>query len=159
MKTINKISEIVEMAKSQNVFIRWSRGPRMDAKQGRSLDQVTGQRHNGLSAQNVHADNVDLLARMIQEYQFLRGKDSKIYCWIFTATRNGTDSDGCPTVDADTIVPLGKVSDALIEKCSNFNSVYYKYSAKFCYNAHKPEHHEINARLSEELRLAREGLN
>jgi len=154
MKTINKISEIIELAKSQIVYIRWSRGPEMDKKQGHSFDQVAHQYHNGLSAQNVHADNPKLLTQMLPEYQFLRRKDSKIYCWIFSGVRNGTDTDGCPTIDAETIIPLGKISENLIEKCSAFGQAQHKANTKYCHNAWKPEHHEINEKITAELEKA-----
>lgn len=130
MKTLNSLSEIIKATQNKTAYIRWSRGPQMDRKQGRSLDQVSGTRHNGLSAQNVHAEDPELLAKMLQEYSFLRGKDSKIYCWIFTAERNGTDSDGAPTVDANTISEIGKVSDSLIEKCSAYNMAYWQWARK-----------------------------
>lgn len=151
MKTISKISEIIELSQSQTIYIRWSRGPQMDKNHGRSLDQVTHQYHNGLSAQNVHADNPKLLAQMLTEYQFLRRKDRKIYCWIFTGVRNGTDSDGCPTIDAETIVPLAKVSDDLVEKCHEYGQAQHRMNTKYCHNAWKPDHFETNAKLTAEL--------
>jgi len=151
MKTINKISEIIELAQNQIVFVRWSRGYEMDKKQGRSLDQVTHRYHNGLSAQNIHGDDPKLLAQTLPEYRFLRRKDSKIYCWLLTGTRNGTDSDGCPTIDSETITPLGRVSESLINKCSAFGQAQHKINTQYCYNAWKPEHHEINTILTAEL--------
>jgi len=154
MKTITSLQQIINAAKSQTLYIRWSRGPQMDRKMGKSLDQVSGQRHNGLSAQNVHADDPELLARMLQEYSFLRRKDSKIYCWIFSAQRNGTDSDGAPTVDADTIVEVGKVSYELIAKCGKFADAYHARSTKYAYNAHKQEHFDRNAKLDEDYKAA-----
>jgi hypothetical protein len=154
MKTITSLSQIINAAKNQTLYIRWSRGPQMDRKMGKSLDQVSGQRHNGLSAQNVHADDAELLARMLQEYSFLQRKDCKIYCWIFSAQRNGTDSDGAPTVDADTIVEIGKVSDGLIAKCAEFSTAAHNRNTKYAYNAHKPEHFERNAKLDADYKSA-----
>ena len=151
MKTINKISEIIKLAQNQTIYIRWSRGPEMDKKQGRSYDQVAHQYHNGLSAQNVHADNPSLLAQMLPEYMFLRRKDSKIFCWIFSGMRNGTDSDDAPTIDASTIVPLGKISETLIEMCYAYSQAQRQMTTKYCHNAWKPEHHATNAKITDDL--------
>lgn len=130
MKNLNTLRQIIDSAKGQTLYIRWSRGPELDRKMGRSLDQVSGRRHNGLSAQNVHADDPELLARMLQEYMFLRRKDSRIYCWILAGERNGTDSDGAPTIDAETVKPIGKVSDKLIDRCSAYSDAYWQWARK-----------------------------
>jgi len=130
MKTFKSLSQIIEAAKDRKLYIRWSRGPAMDRKQGRSLDQVTGSYHSGLSAQAVRADDPELLAMMLQEYRFLRRKDARIYCWIFEGAQNGTDSDGAPTIDAETIVPVGRVADELIAKCAEFNDAYWPWRSK-----------------------------
>ena len=130
MKTFTSLSQIIKAADSKTLYIRWSRGPAMDRKQGQSLDQVSGSYHSGLSAQAVRADQPELLAMMLVEYRFLRRKDARIYCWIFEGMQNGTDSDGAPTIDAETIVPVGRVSEELISKCVEFNDAYWTWRGK-----------------------------
>jgi len=130
MMTLNSLNQIIDAASDKTLYIRWSRGPAMDRKHGKSRDQVSGQYHSGLSAQAVRADNPKLLAKMLQEYSFLRCKDPRIYCWIFSGEQNGTDSDGAPTIDAETIVPVGRISDALIAKCSEYNDAYWVWARK-----------------------------
>lgn len=139
MKTIKTLQQIIEMsqdasANGETMFIRWSRGPAMDKQQGASLDYNSYQRHNGLSAQPVRHDDPALLAQMLPEYKFLRRKDEKIYCWIFTAHQNGVDSDNAPTVDAESINPMGKVSEDLIKKCSDYAWEYRNYRQNYAYN-------------------------
>jgi hypothetical protein len=151
MKTITSLNQIIEAAKTETLYVRWSRGPEMDKKQGRSLDQVSGSYHNGLSAQNIRGENPELLAQMLPEYRFLKRKDRKIFCWIFAAVRNGSDSDGCPTIDAETIIPLGKVSDELIEKCAAFGKARHEMNTKYAHNAWKPEHFERNEKIKAEV--------
>ena len=62
---------------------------------------------------------------MLVEYGFLRRKDAKIYCWVFRASENGTDSDNAPTVDAATIEPVAKVSIEIVEKLSAYKDAYW----------------------------------
>ena len=156
---INKLSQISKLAQDKNLFIRWSRGLKLDKKQGHSIDHSNGQAHAGLSAQNVRVDDMQLLARMLQEYQFLCRKDSKISCWIFAGVRNGTDTDGAPTIDADTITEIGKVSDELIAKCSSFADAYHSMVTKYAYNAHRPETLSRNAEIKSALEKTWEAVN
>lgn len=151
MITVNDLQTIIEMGRQQTLYIRWSRGPELDKKQGYSLDYTNHSRHNGLSAQNVRADQPELLAQMLVEYGFLRRKDAKIYCWIFAGVRNGTDSDNAPTIDTESIVPVGKISHELIEKCEAFSEAARNYSQKYAYNAWKPEHYTKNEQLEAEV--------
>lgn len=130
MKTFNSLDQIIKTADGKSLYVRWSRGPAIDRKQGQSIDQTNGQRHSGLSAQTVRADRPELLAKMLQEYQFLCRKDARIYCWIFTGEQNGTDSDGAPTIDAETIVLVGRVSSELIAKCTEYNDAYWAWARK-----------------------------
>lgn len=133
------------------MYIRWSRGPVMDKKQGTSMDYTNYSRHNGLSAQPVRHNDPQLLAQMLPEYKFLRRKDEKIYCWIFIGQQNGTDSDNAPTIAAESIVPIGKVSEELIKKCSDFSWAYRNYQQNRYYNPRTPEGYEHNATLKAEL--------
>lgn len=164
MRTITKLEQIINLSKQaeaagKKMYIRWSRGPVMDKRQGASMDYTSYQRHNGLSAQAARHDNPKLMAQMLVEYQFLRRKDSKIYCWIFTAQQNGVDSDNAPTVDAESIEPVGKISADLIAKCDVYKQAYQAHRKGYLYNASKPEHHERNAKLDSELKEAWEGLS
>lgn len=130
MKTLKTLSDLKNDRSDKNLFIRWSRGPAMDKKQGVSRDQVSGKYHNGLSAQNMRTDDPELMVKMVQEYCFLRRKDPKIYPWVFWAVRNGTDSDNAPTVDAETIEPVGRLSDEMIEKCQKYTFAYFSWQGK-----------------------------
>lgn len=133
MKKITSFSEIMELAQDAPLYVRWSRGPEMDSKQGTSRDYVSGGRHSGLSCQQIPADRPELAAQMLVEYIFLRRKDAKIYGWVFRATQNGTDSDNAPTVDAATIEPVGKLSNEIVEKLSAYKDAYWAH------HNHKPK--------------------
>lgn len=110
MKTLKSFAEIVKMAESSEVYVRWSRGPAMDKRRGYSLDYTNYRAHNGLSAQRVNPTDysASTVAMMLVEYIFLKGKDARIFGWLCTAESNGTDSDGAPTIDAESIVPVGR---------------------------------------------------
>jgi len=127
MKTINDFSELIKLAEQNNVYVRWSRGPEMDKAQGKSKDKISGQFHNGLSCQKVHADRPELAAQMVVEYQFLRRKDSKIYGWVFTGAENGTDSDNAPTVNADSIKPIARIGEKLIERLDAYKTAWWAH--------------------------------
>jgi hypothetical protein len=154
MTSFANLTQIIDAAKSQPLFIRWSRGPELDAKMTGSLDQASGTRHNGLSTQAVRADNPELLARMLPEYAFLRRKDSKIYGWILSGKQNGIDSDGAPTIDPHTIKPIGRISDQLLKKCQAYSEAYQNHRAHYAYNDWKPEWRERNKQLDLELNAA-----
>jgi len=148
MKTINSFNELMKLASKGKMYIRWSRGPALDKKQRNSLDYSTYTAHNGLSAQRVYADRPKLAARMLVEYRFLRGKDSKIFGWVFYGEQIGTDSDGAPTVDADSIVPVGRLSDDLVEMMVRFSTAY---GERYYWNPQNDSHHEHNARVEKEI--------
>lgn len=163
-KIITTLEQIINLSKEaeaagKKIYIRWSRGPVVDKRQGVSLDYTNHQRHSGLSAQAARHDDPKLLARMLTEYQFLRRKDSKIYCWIFTGEQNGVDSDGAPTIKAESIEFVGKVSDGLIKKCDAFKQAHQAHRQNYSYNAWKPESHQRNARLDDQLKEAWEALS
>lgn len=139
MKTIHSIDQIIKAAQDRKLYIRWSRGPALDRRQGQSFDQVSGSYHSGLSAQAVRTDRLDMLAMMLQEYSFLRRKDARIYCWIFAGEQNGVDSDNAPTIDATTIEPIGRVADELIEKCAAYNTAYWAWQRTGWKAALEPE--------------------
>lgn len=164
MRTINSLNQIIELSKKaeangETMFIRWSRGPAMDKKQGASMDYTNHTKHNGLSAQPVRHDNPELLAQMLPEYKFLRRKDEKIYCWIFIGKQNGVDSDNAPTVDAESIKPVGRVSDELIKKCDDYSWAYRTHRQKYSYNTDgKQERIERNAKLDADVKAAWEAV-
>ena len=137
MRILKTLTEIVKLGQERALYIRWSRGPTLDREWAHSVDQVSGRVHNGLSVQRVRADDPWLLAKMLQEYQFLRRKDAKIYCWILAGSENGTDSDGAPTIDADTIKPIGRISDELIQLCSAYNNACWQW-ARVGYRSNHP---------------------
>jgi hypothetical protein len=131
MKTLRTLSEIGDLARNRtDVYVRWSRGPELDIKQGASRDYADGYMvHGGLSCQRVYADDWKMPLMLI-EYRFLRRKDSQIYGWIFSGERNGTDSDGAPTVDASTITPIGRISEQLVDALDEYNTAYWAWDRK-----------------------------
>ena len=130
LKVIKTFNDLMNIAKDKELYIRWSRGPELDKLQKYSLDQVSGIRHSGLSSQRVYGDDPSKAAMMVQEYSMLRRKDPKIYGYVFTAERVGTDSDGAPTIDADTINPIGRMSNELINSCTAYTMAYWRWARK-----------------------------
>lgn len=127
MITVNRFSEILKMAGEGPLYVRWSCGPDLDKRLGRSVDQITGHAHSGLSCQQVHADRPNLAAQMLVEYRFLRRKNPDIFCWVFRADINGTDSDGAPTADAATIHPVARIGDDLLERLTSFSEDWWAH--------------------------------
>jgi len=127
---ITSLAQIIALALVQPVYVRWSSGLRYDRRIRISTDQVTGHQHNGLSAQQIHPGDPQLAAQMIQEYLYLQRKRAGIHAWICTATHNGTDSDGAPTLDVDTIVSLGDISDDLVQRCTVYTMAYWAWARR-----------------------------
>lgn len=128
MRKIGTFDEILKLAETGNLYVRWSRGPKLDKRQKCSRDYVSGGTHAGLSCQKIKPDNPHTItAMMLVEYRFLRRKDSGIHGWLFYGTENGTDSDGAPTVDADSIKPVAQLSNELVEKLCAFNTSYWDH--------------------------------
>ena len=137
MKSIKTLDEINKISNEKAVYVRWSRGPEKDKAQKVSMDHSNRTLHNGLSCQRVYYDNWKM-PLMLVEYEYLRRKDSKIFGWIFTAEENGTDSDGAPTVNADSISPIGKLDKTLVEKLSDYNELYWDW-VRNGFQGEKPE--------------------
>lgn len=102
-KRITTIEALKKLIASEqgNMFIRWSRGFAMDSKQGVSRDHQSGSVHSGLSAVEVNSDwaTDDVwMAKRVTEYFYLKMKDSKIGCHIYTGEIVGTDSDGYESI-------------------------------------------------------------
>lgn len=138
METIGSFQKIIGLSKKaeengETMYVRWSRGPKLDKEMGSSMDYTSYQRHQGLSAQPVRHDDPELAAQMIHEYKFLRRKDDKIFAWIFTGRQNGVDSDGAPTIDANSIKPVGKISETLLKKLDDYTWAYRDYRRDFSY--------------------------
>jgi len=114
IKTVDALRKVIATANG-DLYIRWSRGPKLDRKQGVSRDYVSGYSHAGLSAVPVDADwatDDKWLARRVMEYVFLRLKDSAIGCHIYRAERVGTDSDGYALINNFRLI--GRLDEALI---------------------------------------------
>lgn len=95
-------------------FVRWSRGPKYDMKPGaRSMNQATGEREAGLSAQILEPgfDPVTL-ARRIGEYEFLRFNGMDISPHIYTGRSLGRGGDNEPVIAATRY--LGSPADDLL---------------------------------------------
>ncbi len=119
-KRINTITGLKKLISSDQVlYVRWSRGSAMDARQGRSRDYASGEQHAGLSAVLVNPDWTQddvWLAGRVTEYWFLRGKDPLIGCHIYAGIVVGTDSDGYQSISDVTHVATlaGKLVEQLL---------------------------------------------
>ena len=114
-QTIKTLSALKDIIGTPDLYVRWSRGPRLDAKQGMSRDYQAGCTHSGLSAVPVESDWTDddrYLSSRMTEYRFLRLKDERISCHLYCADRVGTDSDGYALIK--DIKPVAKLSEKLI---------------------------------------------
>lgn len=114
IKTIDALRKIVATSNG-DLYVRWSRGPKLDRKRGVSRDYVAGAEHVGLSAVPVDAawaTDDKWLARRVAEYCFLRIKGADIGCHIYRAMRVGTDSDGYALIS--NIRLIGSLNQDLI---------------------------------------------
>lgn len=98
------IMELQDNGYKDNLFIRWSRGPRYDNNS--SKDYASGIIHAGLSAVKIGYWEKDYLIKRLKEYEFLRIKDPNIAPYIYTGDIVGTDSDGYQSID--NVVCLGR---------------------------------------------------
>lgn len=115
IKTEKALEDIVRSA-GDNVYVRWSRGPKFDKKMGGSRDFVSGQDHKGLSAVPVDADwasDAERMSRRLGEYGFLRMKDAMISPYLYRASRVGTDSDGYALIS--DINAIARIDPALLD--------------------------------------------
>ena len=126
-KRITTIKALKKLIASEqgNMFIRWSRGFAMDSKQGSSRDYQNGSNHNGLSASQVNkfwSDDEVWMAKRVTEYFFLKMKDPKIGCHVYTGNVVGKDSDGyesitnithVATLSGDLVLELMKIKGAI----------------------------------------------
>jgi hypothetical protein len=116
IKTTKALYKIIAAA-DDNLYVRWSRGSRIDRRQGTSRDYLSGSPHTGLSAVPIDADwaaDDVRMARRVTEYWFLRIKDEQIGCHIYRAERVGTDSDGYALISH--IQQVGTLDEALINE-------------------------------------------
>lgn len=123
IKTIKALKALINNYPSQ-LYVRWSRGPSLDRKQGQSRDYLSGGTHNGLSAVPVDRDwttDDKWLARRVTEYRFLKMKDNLIGCHIYSASQVGTDSDGYALI-AD-IKPIANLSGKIVTKLCELKNV------------------------------------
>lgn len=155
---INSFREILDKSQNEQLYIRWSRGEKLDKQQQNSIDQVSHTAHDGLSAQEIHANDPELTARVLQEYSFLRMKDGKIKGWVYSGMRIGTDSDGAALLDSGSIVSHGFISEDLLEKLDAYTVAAHNYSQKYAYNAWKPEHYANNVLLEKQRKQTWEAL-
>lgn len=116
VKTIKAVGQLKSLLSTPGMYVRWSRGPAMDAKQGVSRDYANGGCHNGLSAvpaEDWHSQRGEgYMAVRVTEYRFLKMKDERISCYLYAAVRVGTDSDGYAAISTPT--EAYKISPALL---------------------------------------------
>lgn len=93
--TVKKIMEMQDAG--QTLYVRWSRGQKWDKKPSR--DYLTGSVHAGLSAVKLGYWDEKYMARRLNEYGFLRMKDSKIKPYIVIGKEVGIDSDGYESIE------------------------------------------------------------
>ena len=122
--TVEALKKLIS-SENDNMFIRWSRGFAMDSKQGSSRDYQNGSTHNGLSASLVNkywAEDDVWMAERVTEYFFLKMKDQKIGCHIYSGDIIGTDSDGyesitnishIATLSSDLVLELMRIKGAI----------------------------------------------
>lgn len=119
---MTKIKNIAELKiliglDTRELYVRWSRGFVQDKKLKHSTDYQSGKVHAGLSAVRINPDwasDDQWLARRITEYSFLRVKDHRISCHIYSAKKIGIDSDGYDSIT--NIEHVASVSDKVISE-------------------------------------------
>ena len=116
MKTFQSLKNIIKHLKenwSEDMYVRWSRGPKFDKKQKYSLDKVTRRNEPGLSGVNIEKEWLEdpfIFLQRLQEYSFgTRLNDSAVKGWIYKGIELGIDSDGHAAIEiVDTIGSTGK---------------------------------------------------
>jgi hypothetical protein len=96
---INSLDKLKSLVGNKTFYVRYSSGFEVDRKYKYSKDHQTGETHDGLSAIRLSGDMPDSdLLRRISEYchTFKPG-------WVCLAKETGIDTDGAPTIDADTM--------------------------------------------------------
>lgn len=125
---VKKISTVEALANAikngEGQFVRWSRGPAMDARKGFSRDYVSGSNHEGLSAVKIDpewATDPQWMGRRVGEYGFLRMKDPKIAPYIYSGKEVGLDSDGYSLIK--DISGVARINPSLLD---DLNKDLYK---------------------------------
>lgn len=104
------------------LYVRWSRGPRMDAGTS-SQDGLTGVPLPGLSANSLRVEpwwgdrSLRLwLARRLYDYRHLRElRGPGVRPWVLTGTECGRGPDNEPLVT--DVRPLAWIDDAVLVEC------------------------------------------
>jgi uncharacterized protein DUF6098 len=121
MTTAETLDELTELAREHTaLFVRWSRGPSADAA-GRSMDDLTGERLPGLSANPLSVEPwwggpLRLwIARRLFDYSHLEhAKGPGVRPWVLEGHEVGRGPDNEPLVACDR--PLAWVSDRVIRE-------------------------------------------
>lgn len=122
MKTINTLDELTSYIKSTdaNLYVRYCAHPRKDIGRGASQDHVTGQWHDGLSAENLVSDIWErghrrYTAMQVASYSYMRFQGLKgTKAYIFSGSEVGRDSDNAPLIADAKIVAI--LSDECVEQ-------------------------------------------
>jgi hypothetical protein len=121
---LTDLSGLVDLVSGTDgeLYVRWSRGPRMDAGTS-SQDGLTGVPLPGLSANSLRVEpwwgdrSLRLwLARRLYDYRHLRElRGPGVRPWVLTGTECGRGPDNEPLVT--DVRPLAWIDDAVLVEC------------------------------------------
>lgn len=116
LRTLAAVRQIAEQSDGR-AFVRWSRGPALDRKQGKSRDYANGGAHAGLSASQIDCSDWSdaKLARRVKEYRFLRLKDERINAYLYIGEIVGEDSDGYESINITG--EAYRIAESVIAEC------------------------------------------
>jgi hypothetical protein len=122
METLNRLSDLVRLVEhADDLFVRWSRGPAYDMRQGQSSrDELTGVPMPGLSANPLAVEawwgsrpRDVWVARRLYDYRHLRHKRGPdVRPWVFAGEAVGRGPDNEPLVRCHR--PVAWVADAVV---------------------------------------------
>ena len=129
MRTITSLDEVIEMAQAmhaagQTLYVRYSKGPAVDAKGGnRSRNHATGEIHGGLSVNALtdheYEPSTDRgwIIQQLAEYSFMvlqGGRGTR--CWLLTGTPCGRGADNELVVE--DVAAVAYVAPAVVDAAS-----------------------------------------
>jgi Family of unknown function (DUF6098) len=124
MRTITDLDELVELLEKEpdDLYVRWSKGPRVDLAREGSRDDLTDLRLPGLSANPLAVESwwgerpLSLwVARRLYDYSHLREQRGRgVRAWVLTGKVVGNGPDNEPLLEA--CEPVAWIDDAVLEK-------------------------------------------
>lgn len=108
------LAEIMQMAATQALYIRWTSDINGDIRRGHSRNHQTGALESGLSVNPLRNDvlsGASFVAGQILEYQYLSiGTGARAY--LLTGDVAGRGSDNEPVISSAQVI--GEISDAVL---------------------------------------------